>query len=187
MSSRATFFAILRVRPDNVANLHCKLSLLRARRERPGGRRAAEQRDELAPFHQQFLPCFEAEDSTAGNLLHCGITKEPLSAVDQGRESDLIILNAGDVLDNALAVFTGRVSLDQSSLASRLIASCLTRPNCDGRHCFFPVFPLEASVQRDKSWVPWTYTRSSFAAAAAGTSKTRASSRPAMPTKPHTK
>src|SRR5262249_12801319 len=30
MSSRATFFAILfrRVRPDNVANLHCKLSLL---------------------------------------------------------------------------------------------------------------------------------------------------------------
>ena len=26
--------------------------------------------------------------------------------MDQGRESDLIILNAGDVLDNALAVFT---------------------------------------------------------------------------------
>jgi hypothetical protein len=38
------------VRPDNVANLHCKLSLLRARRERPRGR-AAEQPDELAPFH----------------------------------------------------------------------------------------------------------------------------------------
>src|SRR5262245_7714799 len=85
MSSRATFFAILRVRPDNVANLHCKLSLLRARRERPGGRRAAEQRGELAPFHQQFLPCFEAEDSTAGDLLHCGISKGRLSAMGHDR------------------------------------------------------------------------------------------------------
>src|SRR5262245_58951917 len=49
MSSRATFFAILfrRVRPDNVASLRCKLSLLRARRERPRCR-AAEQRDEPA-------------------------------------------------------------------------------------------------------------------------------------------
>jgi hypothetical protein len=45
--------------------------------------RAAMERDELAPFHQQFLPCFEAEDSTAGDLLHCGISKEPLSAVGQ--------------------------------------------------------------------------------------------------------
>src|SRR5262249_4795308 len=53
---------------------------LRARRERPHCRRSAEQRYELAPFHQQFLPCFEAEDSTAGDLLHCGISKEPLSA-----------------------------------------------------------------------------------------------------------
>src|SRR5262245_66571623 len=37
MSSRATFFAILfrRTRPDNVANLHCKLSLLCPRHERP--------------------------------------------------------------------------------------------------------------------------------------------------------
>src|SRR5262245_11934350 len=42
---------------------------------------------ELAPFHQQFLPCFEAEDSTAGDLLHCGISKEPLSAVGQTRPS----------------------------------------------------------------------------------------------------
>jgi len=31
--------------------------------------------------------------------------------VDQGRESDLIILNAGDVLDNALAVFTAACPL----------------------------------------------------------------------------
>src|SRR5262249_10854780 len=44
---------------------------------------AAEQRDEFAPFHQQFLPCFKAEDSTAGDLLHCGISKELLSAVGQ--------------------------------------------------------------------------------------------------------
>src|SRR5215467_13190682 len=36
-----------------------------------------------SPFHQQFLPCFEAEDSTAGDLLHCGISKEPSSAVGQ--------------------------------------------------------------------------------------------------------
>src|SRR5262249_54393863 len=46
---------------------------LRAHRERPH-RRAAEQRDEVAAFHQQFLPCFEAEDSTAADLLHCGIS-----------------------------------------------------------------------------------------------------------------
>jgi hypothetical protein len=53
MSSRATFFAILfrRVRPDNVANLHCKLSLLCPRRERPRRRRTTEHRDEIAAFH----------------------------------------------------------------------------------------------------------------------------------------
>jgi hypothetical protein len=56
-------------------------SLLRARRERPRGRGAADERDELAPFHQQFIPCFEAEDSIAGDLLHCGISKEPLSTM----------------------------------------------------------------------------------------------------------
>src|SRR5262245_16019521 len=50
-----------------------RLLLLRAHRERPH-RRAAEQRDEVAAFHQQFLPCFEAEDSTAADLLHCGIS-----------------------------------------------------------------------------------------------------------------
>jgi hypothetical protein len=60
--------------------------LLRPRRERPSSRRrAAEERDELPPFHQRFLPCFEAEDSTAGDLLHCGISKEPLSALGLGR------------------------------------------------------------------------------------------------------
>src|SRR5262249_59436495 len=52
MSPRATFLAILfrRVWPDNVANLHCTLSLLRIRPERPC-LRAAEQRDELAALH----------------------------------------------------------------------------------------------------------------------------------------
>jgi hypothetical protein len=35
--------------------------------------------------------------------------------------------------------------------------------------------------------VSWTYTRSSFVAVAAGSSKTRGSSRPEMPTKPHTR
>src|SRR5262245_61611338 len=61
--------------------------LLRARRERAGCRRGADQRDERAPFHQQFLPCFEAEDSTAGDLLHCGILKEYLSARGHSRHS----------------------------------------------------------------------------------------------------
>ena len=61
MSSRATFFAILfrRVRPDNVENLHCKLSLLRARRERPRGR-AAECSQQFPPSEGDChtpLPC----------------------------------------------------------------------------------------------------------------------------------
>src|SRR5262249_44825457 len=57
------------------------------RREPPRSSRAAEQRDELAPFHQQFLPCFEAEDSTAGDLLHCGISGPSMSALGQERTS----------------------------------------------------------------------------------------------------
>src|SRR5262252_7725300 len=62
MSSRATFFAILfrRVRPDNVANLHCKLSLLRARCERPRGRRTAECSQQFPPSDGDChtpLPC----------------------------------------------------------------------------------------------------------------------------------
>src|SRR5262249_46175291 len=43
---------------SDAANL-CRL--LRTCRERPRSCRAAEQRDELAPFHQQFLPCFPNE------------------------------------------------------------------------------------------------------------------------------
>src|SRR5262245_50649936 len=50
MSSRATFFAILfrRVRPANVANLHCKLSLPCNSHEQPRTRLAAQQPDEVA-------------------------------------------------------------------------------------------------------------------------------------------
>ena len=77
-----------------------------------------------------------------------------------------------------------------SQRAPRLLAisrAALIRPNYDGRHCVAPVFPLEASVQRNTSWASWTYTRSSFAAVAAGSSKMRDSSRPEMPTKPRTR
>jgi hypothetical protein len=43
----------------------------------------------LAAFHHQLFPCFEAEDSTAGDLPHCGISKEPLSALGQERTSSV--------------------------------------------------------------------------------------------------
>src|SRR5262249_11227578 len=52
------------------------LALLRAHRERPC-RRAAEQRDELAPFHCQVPPVLRTKDSTA--LLRCGISIQPMS------------------------------------------------------------------------------------------------------------
>src|SRR6516162_2892916 len=39
----------------------------------------------------------------------------------------------------------------------------------------------ETTCRTKASWVSWTYTRSSFAAVAAGSSKTRGSSRPEMP------
>src|SRR5262249_15950286 len=75
----------LRVVPATHPNGNLPHTLLRARRQRPRRRcHTAEQRHELAAFHQQFLPCFEAEGSTAGDLLHCGISKEPLSAVGLG-------------------------------------------------------------------------------------------------------
>jgi hypothetical protein len=37
------------------------LSLLRAWRKRPRDDGSAEQRNELAPFHWQYLPCFRAK------------------------------------------------------------------------------------------------------------------------------
>src|SRR5262249_41783647 len=58
--------------------------LLRPRAKRPRGR-AAKQRNELAPFHRQFLPCFEAEDSIAGDLPHCGISAPSMTALGHQR------------------------------------------------------------------------------------------------------
>src|SRR5262249_41365668 len=43
---------------DEADHWHCRL-LLRARRERPRGRRAAEQRDECAPFHVWMAPAWQ--------------------------------------------------------------------------------------------------------------------------------
>src|SRR6516164_10226765 len=97
MSSRATFCAILfrRVRPDNVANLHCKLSLLRARRERPRRRRAAEQRDEIAPFQWPMSPVLPtgriAHLGGAGDLLHCGISSRAMAALGHSRQIDSLV------------------------------------------------------------------------------------------------
>src|SRR5262249_37935156 len=54
------------------------------RPKRPRGR-AAKQRNELAPFHRQFLPCFEAEDSIAGDLPHCGISAPSMTALGHQR------------------------------------------------------------------------------------------------------
>jgi hypothetical protein len=45
---------------------------------------------EIAAFHQQILPCFEPDDSTAGDLLHCGISKEPLSAMSHFRQIETL-------------------------------------------------------------------------------------------------
>ena len=64
---------------------HWNGGLLRACRQRPHRCCAAEQGDELAAFHQRFLPCFEAEDTTAGDLLHCGISVPSMSASGQKR------------------------------------------------------------------------------------------------------
>src|SRR5262249_57595540 len=46
------------------------LALLRARCERPRDCRAAEQRDELATFHCQWLPCFD------GKIAHTSMREE---------------------------------------------------------------------------------------------------------------
>src|SRR5262245_21385367 len=55
---------------------------------RPCSRRAAEQRDKVAPFQWQLLPCFRPEryhTSRAGDLLHCGISKGLRAAMGQSR------------------------------------------------------------------------------------------------------
>ena len=82
-------------RPDNVANLHCKLSLLRARRERPRRRRAAEQRNELAPFQWPMSPVLPtgriAHLGGAGDLLHCGISSRAMAALGHSRQIDSLV------------------------------------------------------------------------------------------------
>src|SRR5262249_41038577 len=100
------------------ANASHALGLLRTRRERPRHRRTAEECDEFAPFHQQFLPCFEAEDSTAGDLLHCGTSKKPLSAVGHPR------LRRSKPHRGACPL---RSESDQSVTIMRLVAKCQKR------------------------------------------------------------
>ena len=70
---------------------HRHRRLLCARRERPRGCRAANQQDEVASLHCLMLPVLPtgriAHSATAGDLLHCGISKEPSSAVGQNAKS----------------------------------------------------------------------------------------------------
>src|SRR5262249_20234740 len=65
------------------------LWLLRARRKRPRGRRAADQRDELAPFHCPVLPrAFGRDVSTpqyGRRLLRCGIAIQAMTARGHSR------------------------------------------------------------------------------------------------------
>jgi hypothetical protein len=65
------------------------LALLRARRERPPGGSAAEQRDERAPVHSPMPPVLPTERiahlSFGRRLLRCGISIRPMSAQGQFR------------------------------------------------------------------------------------------------------
>src|SRR5262245_61005113 len=65
------------------------LGRLRPRRERPRRRRAAEQRDELAPFQWPMSPVLPtgriAHLGGAGDLLHCGISSRTMAAMGQTR------------------------------------------------------------------------------------------------------
>src|SRR6516164_9858043 len=63
------------------------LRLLRARRERPRRRRAAEQRDEIAPFHCPMPPVLRTEkiahvgtEETAALRDFCAVSTAPLGA-----------------------------------------------------------------------------------------------------------
>src|SRR5499427_7833515 len=94
MSSRATFFAILfrRVRPDNVENLHCKLSLLRARRERPRGR-AAERSQQFPPSEGDChtpLPCEERKGNDTTSRACCPNSEAP-GAVKPGMDDEPVV------------------------------------------------------------------------------------------------
>src|SRR5262249_12435183 len=61
------------------------LALLRPRRERPGGRSAAEQRNELAPFQCPYLPCFRTKGIAHEGLLRCGISSRSMSQIGHER------------------------------------------------------------------------------------------------------
>src|SRR5262245_49310174 len=67
-------------------NTPCPLALLRLRRQRPRRRRAAEQRDELAPSHVDPSRASDRKGSTFGRrLLRCRISIRPI--VGSGSES----------------------------------------------------------------------------------------------------
>src|SRR6266404_9261087 len=71
------------VRGDIREHADAPHALLRARRERPRDRRAAEQRDELAAFHCPMPPVLLTERiahlSYGRRLLRCGISTAPMS------------------------------------------------------------------------------------------------------------
>ena len=77
-------FRIVRDQVREHADATHPLGLLRARRERPRSRRAAEERDELAPFHRRMSPALQTERLAhlggLGDLLRCGISNRPMSA-----------------------------------------------------------------------------------------------------------
>src|SRR5262249_12573025 len=72
---------------------HRHRGLRRARRNRPRGRHAADQRDEVAPLHcPSSSRAFDRKDSTArygGRPLHCGISARPTSAAGHERPKTL--------------------------------------------------------------------------------------------------
>src|SRR5262249_44467834 len=65
------------------------LRLLRPRRGRPRSRRAADERDELAPFHCPMPPVLPTERIAhlcyGRRLLRCGISIRPMSGLGQKR------------------------------------------------------------------------------------------------------
>src|SRR5262249_51729761 len=100
---------------------------------------------------RQFLPCFEAEDSTEGGLLHCGISKEPLSAVgsiwSNRRARDGLVMSASvRSRPNRSGLCTRRGSSPQLRDFRNLVrllfkwGCCFGRPvaNCSDCKCAHP-------------------------------------------------
>src|SRR5262249_12903457 len=83
---------IVRSRGHQHADAPYPIALLRARRERPRCRRAAEQRHELASFQWLMSPVLPigriAHLGGAEDLLHCGISSRAMAAMGQIRSSD---------------------------------------------------------------------------------------------------